>query len=216
MTELITEIRPLPADPNMRRVRIGNKTVATLRASDIETLGLEIGTAWTAKLQDEAERTMASLKARRDAMKLLGRRQYSRLEIVERLTKNAHEHNIAEQVADELSDEGWVDDASMAASLADELIRRKSAGRQMLNAKLKARKIDANLAEKTTRAAASSNDEFVSALSLAKRKLSTQTNRSAAAAARRIAGTLGRKGFDHEVIERVLHELNLHRDAFDE
>lgn len=210
MAECVSEIRPLPSDPNMRRVRVGNKTVATLRACDIERLNLDVGTAWTQRLKQAVERTVAMNKARRDAMNMLGRRQLSRQEIIDKLARKSHDPIIAQQLADELQSEGWIDDAAMATALRDELVHRKSAGRRLIQSKLKSRRIDDELAEQLSRNSTSSDAEFTNALALATRRLKALTGEPQHVAQRRIAATLARKGYDDEVIEQVLNTLHVH------
>ena len=210
MPDSISEIRPLGSDPNLRRVRVGNKTVATLRAIDIDALQLSVGDSWTQRLQQAVARTTAINRSRRDAMKLLGRRPLSRREVIDKLSSKGHDRSIVEQLADELQTEGWIDDAGLAMALRDELVKRKSAGPRLIQAKLKSRQIEPDLADQLSRDAATSDSNLQTALTLAKRRLKSMANQPRPVAQRRIAATLARKGFDDDVIEQVLDKLNLH------
>lgn len=209
----ITEIRPLPTDPNLRRVRVGTKTVATLRASDVEALRLRVGMPWTATLEESVRRTIASLKASRDAMRLLGRRQLSRAELIERLIRKGHEQHVVQTVVDEMSRAGWIDDAALAEALREELVRRKAAGVALIRAKLRARKIDPQLIEAISSDLATHGQGFDNALALARKRLGGLDDVPCATAARRVAATLARKGYDDDTIERVLETLHLVDDA---
>ena len=100
---VVTELRPLASDPNMRQVRVGRRCVATLRAADVESLGIVPGTAWTEQLCQRVQEAAALNRARRQAMTLLGRRQLSRGELIDRLTRKNHPPAMAQRIADELA-----------------------------------------------------------------------------------------------------------------
>ena len=74
----ITGIAPLRSDPNMRRVIVGRKAVATLRRADIESLGLRTGLDWTQNLAQAVESAIKAHKVRVAALRILGRRACSR------------------------------------------------------------------------------------------------------------------------------------------
>jgi len=211
---VISEIAPLVSDPNMRRVRVGpgKKTVATLRAADVEALELAIGQPWTAKLAQAVQVELAANKARKAAMNMLGRRAFSKAEVIERLEKKGHAVSIAQRIADELAADRWIDDAAYGRALIDELNRKKPAGRQLLASKLQRRKIDPELADRLAREAIAGSDPLNEALELARQRLPTMRALPAATTRRRLAGLLARRGFDEEVVAAALARLRLDDD----
>jgi len=113
----ITAIEPLASNPNLRRVRVGTKTVATLQAADIESLRFRVGQSWTAEAAQRVADAVSAAKARTTAMKLLGRRDFSRAELIDRLEARGHSRSTATSVADELVRNGWINDRDRAESI---------------------------------------------------------------------------------------------------
>lgn len=206
---VVSEITPLANDPNLRRVRVGRKIVATLRAADIESLKLKVGTEWTASLAARIEHAQAVNKARKDAMRLLGRRAFSSAEIVERLAAKGHDRAVAVQVSEELVKAGWIDEAKLAEALVHQTTRSKPAGRNLLKEKLKARKITAPVIRQSLAEHGTMNQETSAALDFARTRLRTITALPNATILRRIAGLLARRGFDDDIIDLVLDQLQL-------
>jgi regulatory protein len=206
---VISEIRPLPSDPNLRRVRVGRKTIATLRVADIESLGLAVEMPWTASLAKKVQHALAADRARRDALKILGRRACSRNEIIERLSAKKHVRGLAVEVAQELIAAGWIDDAAFAEAVVHQATRTKPAGRRLLNERLLGRQIDRSVAEKAVAAHESTRDDVQAALGLARKRLATMSSLPVATIQRRFRSLLARRGFDDDTIETVMDRLHL-------
>jgi SOS response regulatory protein OraA/RecX len=206
---VITNIKPLPSDPNLRRIYVNKKAIALLRASDVELLKLREGLAWTTSIEQAVRNEHDALNARRDAMRMLGRRALSSGELLERLLRRNHSRALSERTVSELAADHWIDDAQYAREIIDRATRRKPASKQLLQAKLIARQLDPKLARDIiTEQRGSSNDDH-EALSLAQKRWSTMKNLPRDKAARRIAGTLARRGFDHQAITHALEQLGL-------
>lgn len=203
----VSAIEPLAADPNVRRVKVGSRTVAMLRASDVEVLKLRTGTRWTRELADRSERLQSMVKARAAALKILGRRARSRAELVDRLIRKGHERSVAIDVADQLQADGWIDDRAYASAVIDQIQRTRPAGRRLIRDALARRQVDGFIAEEA--AIASAGDPLQSAVALARSKLATMRALPKAKAVRRTAGMLARRGFEDDVIQAVLAKLGL-------
>jgi regulatory protein len=203
----ITEIASLSSDPNMKRVRVNGKSVAVLRNADVESLGLKVGTPWTMGLDREVRAALSANKTRRAAMQLLGRRAYSRGELIERLTRKGHERTAAERIADELEQDRWIDDAAYARHVVDALTRAKPASPDFLSCKLRSRQIDPALADEVARQATAGQSTLRAAMELARRRLPALRHLPAATAQRRLAATLCRRGFDDDLVMQVLDRV---------
>jgi regulatory protein len=211
MGGVISDIRPVASDPNLRHVRVDDSAVATLRAADIEALSLAVGQRWTAALARQVEETIALNKARKQAMSLLSRRGYSRAELIERLVKRQHEARVAEAIADELQRDGWLNERAYAEDVVRGTVRRGPAGRRLIQERLQRRGVAGDIAGEVTAQAASGQDDRQAALELARRRLATMAGIDPAKARRRLAGLLARRGFDDEVIAGTLRSLSLER-----
>lgn len=208
----ISQIRPLANDPNLRRIVVGRKVVATLRSTDIESLKIQVGAIWTADLAAAAQTEMKANKARRAAMSMLGRRAYSRAEVVDRLVRKSHDRTIAERIARELAADHWIDDTAYAEAVVREASRKKPAGRTLLVEKLQARKIDPQITETVARAAQAQVDPLEAAVEFGRRKLASLHALPDAKARQRIFTALARRGFDEDTIAAVCDRLHLRSD----
>ncbi len=206
---IITEIQPLPDDPNRRRVKVDGKTAATLRGSDVEDLKLQVGRRWTAALAERVQMAVATDKARRDAMRLLGQRSRSRKDLIDRLIMRGHVSMVAERIADEAVRDGWLDEQAFAADVIRGVTSRRPAGRRLVEEKLRARGVDEGVVEHAAADAAAGQDDRVAAMTLARRRLGTMNSVSPPVALRRIAGLLSRRGFDEDTVQTTLEGLRL-------
>ncbi len=212
-TAAISAIVPLQSDPNMRRILVGRRTMATLRASDIESLQLKVGQAWTEACAKAVLDEVAANKARQDAMKLLGRRAHSHGEIVQKLSKKGYQRVTASRIADELAADGWINDEAFGRAIIDQATRRKPAAERLLLDKLQQRKLEPGIAQRIAREAMAGIDPVEKALDMARDRLSDWEPMPPAKAARRIADMLARRGFDEQVVTDVLARLRLDAHA---
>lgn len=208
----ITEIRPLPSDPNLRSVRVDGRAVARLRASIVEELDLVVGQRWTAALAARVESKQREEKARKAALTMLGRRALSSGELLERLRGRGYDEATARAVVDQLTRDHWIDDAAYARSLAEELLRRRGASRPLIIERLRARSVDPCTAEAAADDVLADTDPVHEALRLMKKKLAGSGTTSPEAKVRRISGLLARRGYDEDTIETVLRRLDLMED----
>lgn len=206
---VITEIAPLPSDPNMRRVKVGRRVIARLPSGAVEQLELRIGQRWTDALAKHIAEAVAITKARRDAMTLLGRRAFSRGEVVERLIRRDHSEAVANRVADELQHDHWIDDEAYATALAEEFAQRKSASHRLIVEKLVHRKISEDIAANAARRVLAEVDPIEAAVDFARKRLAQMKGLDRQRAARRISGALARRGFDEETINEALRRMGL-------
>jgi regulatory protein len=208
----ITELRPLPSDPNIRSVRVGGRVVAHLRAADLDGLDLDIGREWTPELAEAVQRCVRQHQARKAAMKLLSRRAMPHTVLLEKLLERGHDRDITAQVLDELANDGWIDDERFAESLVHELTNRKPAGERLLIDKLIARGIEADTAQHVVNRALEDRDPVHEAVDLARKRLRSMGAVSRPTAIRRISGVLMRRGFDEETTRAALDEIDLRPD----
>ena len=207
--EAITAIRPLPSDPSMRGVRIGRRVIARLRATDIESLGLEAGQILTDELAGAIEEVLALTRARRDALRLLGRRGYSSGQLVDRLKRKGHAESTARAVVDELRDGDWLDDEEYARAVAREICARGPASPRLIMQKLRQRRIDADLARRVAEETLADTDPVEEAIALAEKRMRSMRSVPRATAARRIAAALARRGFDMDTIRAAIQRAGV-------
>jgi regulatory protein len=146
--------------------------------------------------------------ARAEAMKWIARRPLTRAELIERLTGRGTSESDATQLAADLTRLGMINDALLASDSVRRELRRAPAGDALLRAKLESRGIDETKAERAVREQAG-GDELGRAISLLRKEVTKRTGRvkDAPAERRRLAGLLGRRGFEAEVCEEALRKV---------
>ncbi len=206
---VVSALKPIANDPVMRRICVDGRTVATIRDTDVQTLGLGVGTRLDAALREAIQNVVKHGKARRTAMSLIGQRPYSVTSLIERLERRGHESTIAAAVVQQLVDDGWVVDEQFARDLVHEMLAREPAGAPKLALKLAAKKIPEDIAQRVIEEALADTNPRQEALEFARSRLERGTDRTGPAVARRIAGLLARRGVDQDTIEDVIDALGI-------
>ena len=207
--ETITAIRPVPSDPSLRSVRIGRRVIARLRADDVESIGLRAGGILTDEQAGAIEGVLAITKARKDALRLLGRRGYSCGQLVDRLKRKGHAESIAHEVVDELRAGDWLDDEEYARAVAREIRARGPASTRLIIQKLRQRRIDGDLARRVAEETLADTDPVEEAITLAEKRMRSMRSVPRATAARRIAAALARRGFDMDTIRTAIRRAGI-------
>lgn len=200
----ITAIDPLPADPNMRRIKVNGRIAAKLSASDAESLGLAVGKAWNARLAKHVKELVERGSARRDAMNMLGRRPFSSGELRDRLIRREYSAAIVDRVLASLEADGWIDDAEFARAVARSLCERKPAAERLIVTTLVKRLIPEKAALQAAREVLNGREALDEARQLIVTRARTMKGLNAATQTRRLAGALARRGYDEETIRAAL------------
>jgi len=213
----LTEIAVLKKDPNLRRIVVGEETVATLPVSAVEQLGLSVGTRWTPELAARIATALDAAKARKTAMKLLSRRGLSRDEVRERLEKRGHASAVASAVVADLESHGWINDQAVGDDVVRETVRKGPASGDFIRRKLRDRKVRPEVAD----AAAASSEAPPSGIDAAeqfarKRLAKMDAELKPSTKARRVARALAGRGFDDETISTILSRIDLGGDESNE
>ena len=161
------------------------------------------------QLQDDLdEQTVCELqyqsdlvRARNKAMWLIGRREYSKKELMRRLQSD-FDPDAAETAVLQLCESGIVDDRRFAYQYAKELASFKHLSATGIAFELQKKGIDRELAKEAAQSCAP--DEEQTALALIDQKYPNGLPDEKAV--RRMAGFLQRKGYHYDVIRRVIRQ----------
>jgi len=207
----VTAIQPVASDPSRRRIMIGATIVATLRDEDVDRLGIQVGMLWTVAMQAQSDGIQQRIKARTRAMSLLGRRSYSRGEIIERLERAGFETPTCLEVADELVQQGWIDETTLAKHAA-RAISKHVYSRDAITERLRDRQLADDLAEQAAEQALEGVDLHARATDYIRKKLGKRVSRPAERDLARILGGLARKGFEPDLVQKAFRDLGIDVD----
>lgn len=205
----ITALTPASRPRGFVRVRSGSRTLALLHPREAEALDLKPGRAADERMQAELGRAQARSAVRRDAERLLARRALTEAELVERLTALGGKALPVAEVVASLRRAGAIDDARLAADAAAAWLGRGRSAAAAA-ARIEARGLGHDAAVEAVHAAAGANDQsdWDRALALARARLErSRLTADPRTRRRRLAGVLARRGYDDDLIERVLDAL---------
>lgn len=143
--------------------------------------------------------------ARRIALDQLAVRQRSVSELRRTLARRNVPQDVADEVIERFTDVGLLDDAAFAATVTQSRSEHSGRGRARIRQELRAKGVDREVVEEAL-AKVDSEDEYRSALEVARRRLRSLAGLEPHVARRRLAGVLARRGFPGSVISSVVAE----------
>lgn len=218
-TRVITALRPTKREPTRFAVFVGRRRVATLPFDRIKALELAVGDVFDDSTAWRVAEAAAYDKAMRDAMRVVGRRMIGAAELAERLTtRRGHDADVVRRVLEALVERKLLDDEAYGRAVIEQLLRRKPAGRPLLEHKLIARRLPAELVRRLLDEVDGRTDPVAEARRLIEPKLRSGAFRrlDAPARRRRLSAALARRGFDAEVIHQAIADAGLDADPFDD
>jgi len=207
----VTDVRIWPRNPNLREVRADALIVARLSEEDLKRVG-DVAGVPVADIAIALRACVERDKARRMAMTLLARRDFSIAALHERLVKRGLDSSDAEVVTTELAAEGWLDDARLARTLVESAIERGKATQPALAKILANAQIEPSTADQAVKNALSEVDQQAIARELAEQRLARNPDGDPAARARRVANFLARRGFDEDTIRDAVAACGIEID----
>lgn len=208
----ITSIRSCADDPArvslcVNRRRMGRVLIETKAKHD-----LQVGTAWTQTLAAALSEELARGNAYRSAVSILSRRAKSGAELARKLRQYDHEPRAIAWAVERLTELGVLNDEEYARMVVRTQLSRKPAGRRLLSGKLREKGIEGATIELVLDEAFGERDTLADARRLAQQAARSISDRHPPEVrVRRITGRLARRGFDFDVIRRVVDELGLGR-----
>jgi regulatory protein len=172
------------------------------RRGSLRTRGVQPGGA--APL--DGERAVSADAAHAAALRLLTTRARTRAELGERLAQRGFEAAAVAETLDRLERVGLVDDAALAAAVAEGRAER-GLDAPAIAAELRDRGVDPALAERAAQAAVPAEDRADRCRQLAQARLAQLADLPAPTRLRRLAAYLARRGYPPDLAESVARDL---------
>lgn len=205
----ITAIRSSRRSEGGYVISVDGKVAFTLSNIMFDKLNLSVGQTIDDILESRIEQAKQFDAARRTALQRLNRRALSRRELEQKLRQKSYETEVIHMVLDDLAEKQFLDDRQYAQMFVDSQLRQKPAGKRLLLAKLRAKGVEAGIADAAADEALQEVDQVEAATELARKKLSTLSRYDLATKQRRLWSMLARRGFDGDVIKQVMAGLDL-------
>lgn len=203
-TPQVTALIPLPDDQSRLRIRVGKRTIGTLKCSDVEQLGIAVGMAWTDQVKQQFHRLQTLDKANKAALGYLQRRARSCGEVAQHLSKKGFDDQISAEVIQRLTSLGYLDDTAYAHALIQELVARRPAGPHLLRRKLRSKLLDRQLVDQLVAEAHAEIDQSEAIERFISRKLTSMAGLDDRTRARRLFGVLARRGFPPDQAQQLV------------
>ncbi len=169
---------------------------------------LAVDDAWTEELSQELHTELTRSRAYRSAARMLGARAKSAHELKQSLRRKGNDPEAIDWAINRLLELGLLNDTEYAAMAARSIIRAKPAGRRFIEAKLQTKGIDRQIISDTLDEQLDGVDPYEEALKLGERfNRSISQSLDSEVWKRRLAGRLARRGFDYDVVRKVLETL---------
>lgn len=207
---IITSMRACPDDPARVSIRVNRQRVGRILIETRSKHALEVGSVWDADLHAALREELDRGNAYRSAIRILSKRAKSSGELRRKLREYRYETDAIEWSIDRLTELGVLNDEEYARMVVRSQLSRKPAGRRLLSGKLREKGIESQIIELVLDEMLEDRDTIADARKLAQqaaRSISDRHDREVRK--RRITARLARRGFDFDVIKRVVGELDL-------
>lgn len=206
----ITSIRACPDDPVRVSLRVNRQRVGRILLETKASLELEVGTPWTEQLAEQLREELDRGNAYRAAVRILTKRAKSSGELRRKLREYKHEPEAIEWSIERLIDLGVLNDEEYARMVVRSQLSRKPAGRRLLTGKLREKGVDQSIVQRVLDEMLEERDTLADARKLAEQAARSISDRhETEVRRRRITGRLARRGFDFDMIRKVVDELDL-------
>lgn len=196
-------------------VFVDGEQVLDLTKACAEKLGLRVGQSLFPQAQEEIRQTAAVQEAKVAAVKALGRRARTRVDLERRLLRRGLPQQAVTQTLDWLADQQYLDDEQYAHQRWQALAQRKLGPRAIFE-KLVQEGVPRALAESLMATADSTLHETEQVRELAIRRNEGLQKLPWPQRRQRIYGYLARRGFSSEAIADALNRLESDQDASSE
>ncbi len=151
---------------------------------------------------------MSEKEIKDKALKLLSRREHSRLELRQKLLRRDFNFSEIEPVLDELAEKGYIDDERFAEEWIHSRKNSKPRGRFLLRAELKEKGVSSEIIDDKLNSMISRSEEEEMAVELARKWLRGK-DRDQINIENKLSRYLYRKGFSRDIIRDVISNLSL-------
>ena len=207
-TAVVTSLRPCSDQPDQLTVRVNKCLMGRISYTTKAKHRLAIDDAWTEELSEALHTELTRSRAYLSAARMLGARAKSAFELKQSLRRKGNDPKAIDWAINRLLELGLLDDVEYAQMAARSIIRSKPAGRRFIEAKLRTKGIDRQIIAETLDEQLQDANPYDDALALAERFTRSQTRTlEPEVRNRRLAGRLARRGFDYDVVRRVIETI---------
>ena len=206
--KIITKIEQQSRNKKRYSIYINNEYTIGVSEDVLVKFRLNKGQELDHTFLEEIIRVEEQNKANNYTLKLLSYRGRSEQEIINRMQEKGYDKEIIENTVSFLKQHQYIDDQAFAASLANSKIKTKKIGKARIKQELYSKGIAKDVIQNTVDECLDFNTEYEMAMEIAKKKLeTTYKNDEKNSQYRKLGSFLQRRGFDYEIVSKVLGRL---------
>jgi len=202
----ITRLDPSPRPQGARAVFVDGELFCLASAETVSDLELKVGLTATPRLLEQLQSGSTRPEALEAALKFLGHRARSRLELTRRLRSEGHPPGAIEAAVRRCDELGYVDDEAFARSHVRDRLKFRPRGRRVLLAELRTKGVGEADAKSAIEEVFSDAevDEAALADAVARKRLRSLEGLPTPVARRRLTAFLARRGFPSATIRQTV------------
>ncbi len=203
----ITRIEPSPRPQGARAVFVDGTLFCVVPAGTVDALRLEVGARATPEQLRRLKAASNLAAALEQALRLLGFRARSRVELERRLLRSGHPPDAVDAALARCAELGYLDDQAFALSFTRDCLKLRPRGRRLLMAELRRKGVAQDVAASAIEEAFAEADlgEAEFAHELAHKRLRSVAGLAQPVARRRLTAYLARRGFPPAMIREAVH-----------
>lgn len=191
-----------------------NENRVNIYVDDLFTIGIDIELKFKHKLEvgmevdddfiKEVLKSEEQNKVTNQALNLLSFRQRSEKEIYNALKRKGYEEFYIERAIDYCREQKYLDDRSFAKAFIKDKLNLNKLGEQRIKYELLRKGVSQDIIDDVL--ILDRDDQYEAALELARKKLPSYRRDDNKAAYRKLSGFLQRKGYNFDIVSRVVRE----------
>ncbi len=204
---LVTKILQQKRTPNRANIYLDGRFAFGCNLNVVAKFHLAVGLSLTDEQVGQIKQGEVRQECMDQAMDLLSRRLHSRAELYKKLMRREYGEPIVNEVLDELTRLGYVNDERFAKTKALSAAQHRQHGRHRAMADLLKSGVSGSVARRALEDVYEPLDSLAIARQLATKQAPRLRRLDPVVARRRLAGMLLRRGFDYETIRPVIDEV---------
>ena len=206
MKQKITDIQPYLQNPLHLKIYLDDIHHVVVPTMLVDNLGLRIGLEIEAEVIEKLIVAEEMMRAKKFALEMLREDIYSKTQMSRYLEKEGFSDETVKTIVTELIQSGHIRDREFAEKWVQRRLKSNPRGRKLLKMELIEKGVDRKTAEQVVNEV-NKDDEERLALQIAEKQGKKYKHLSNQVAHRRLHGYLARRGYDSDLILKIIHQV---------
>ena len=206
MKQKITDIQPQINNSSLLKIYLDEKPYVDVPSVLIENSGLRIGLEIEAEVIEKIIVAEEMIRAKKHALEMLSEEIYSKTQMSRYLEKEGYSDATIKTIVTELIQSGHIRDRKFAEKWVQRRLKSNPRGGKLLKMELIEKGVDRKTAEQVVKEV-NANDEEELALQIAEKQRKKYERLPNHVAQRRLHGYLARRGYDSDLILKIIHQV---------